>query len=432
MVILTVQFGQCGNQVGHSLFTYLANDIHYVPENKRITSKANLEYSQLTKNKWFCENRHESNSLVPRSILVDTENKVISSIIRDKSLLKYKNIIAKSDGGSANNWAYGYFEKTENIKEDVLGLIRREIEKCDEIVNILTILSSGGGTGSGVGSSIIEKVRDEFENKIILNSIVLPYHQGEVVTQNYNTLLTLAKIYDITDGNIIFENAQLHKICTELLAIKEVKLSNINSVISQKMAALLQPAQELSISNITELTSHPNYKLIQIKTTPHIPADYVKFETVQTWPSLVNRVRNVLRVHSQWDAKSLTPVRSYPNAQHCKSVGSLLLSRGGLAPESKDLDGLRENELYAKWLPKETRLIHFHSARNLFNTTNLLTLATNNSAISNTLDCIVEESWNLYNHKAFLHQYEQFGITKDEFDEAFVKLESVIRSYKTL
>lgn len=432
MAILTVQFGQCGNQVGHSLFTYLVNDIIYEPENKKILPANNLEYRLLATNNWFSENKPGSNIFVPRSVLVDTENKVISSITKDKSLLKYKNVIAKSDGGSANNWAYGYYEKTENIKDEVLCLIRREIEKCDEIVHIFTILSSGGGTGSGVGSSIIEKIRDEFENKTILNTTILPYNEGEVVTQNYNTLLTLAKIYDITDGNILFENAQLHTICTDLLAIQEVKLTHINSVISQKMAALLQPAQELSISNITELISHPNYKLIKIKTVPHISKEYVKFETAQSWSNLVSRVRNVLRLHSQSEAKSLSSARSYPNAQFYKSVGSLLISRGGLPPESTDITGLNDNDLYARWLPKESRLRHFHSIRNLFNTSNFLALATNNSSICNTLNSIVEDSWNLYNHKAFLHQYEQYGIAKDEFEEAFVKLESVIQSYKTI
>lgn len=434
MAILTLQFGQCGNQVGHSLFTYLANDIKYEPQSKQISAKTNLEYRETAINQWFYENKTDGVFFTPRTVLIDTENKVISSVTRDKSLLKYKNIISKCEGGSANNWAYGYTEKSLTIKENLLELVRHEVEKCDDILHILSILSSAGGTGSGVGSAIIESLREEYKNKTMFNLIILPYNEGEVVTQNYNTLLTLAKLYDLTDGTILLENAQLHKVCTKLLAVKEVNLTHINLLISQKMAGLFQPAKDSHLSDvISHLTSHPSYKFIQIKTTPHIPEEYIPYETVQGWPILVNHMRNGLRIHNYWETKhSVAPVASYPGLQFCRSVGSVLISRGGSIPEQQSLQTLLESDLYAPWLPEDGKLKHYHQIRNLQNTTNFLTLATNNSSIAKSVDSVIEEAWNLYNHKAYLHQYEQFGVTADAFKNAFVKLESVIHSYNSL
>ena len=43
-------------------------------------------------------------------------------------------------------------------------------------------------------------MRDEYQSSFILNGVVWPYDSGEVTVQNYNATLTLAKIYDHSDG----------------------------------------------------------------------------------------------------------------------------------------------------------------------------------------------------------------------------------------
>lgn len=434
MTILTLQFGQCGNQIGHSLFTYLANDIKTPCPN--LPKSVNIDYAEASTAQWFNENLSTQECYVPRSILVDTENKVISSLMRDKKLLKYRNVVARSEGGSANNWAYGYKEKGEGIKDEVVEYVRREVERSDEIIKVLSVLSSGGGTGSGAGSRIIEAVRDAFPNKEIVNIIILPYNDGEVVTQSYNTLLTLEKLHDITDGCVLFENDKLHKLCKDLLAIKQIGLEDINSVIVQNISSVLQPVKECSLSSfVSQLTSHPSYKFVEIKTTPHIPPEYMKYESVQGWPMLIGHLRNMLRVNSQhWETKRPQSSHAYthPTVQFTKSTGSLLISRGGLSPEPKMLEPLAANELHARWLPNVDRLRHYHQPRKLYNTINFLSLATNNNAVCQTLDKVIEQAWMLFNHKAYVHQYEKYGVNADEFNNAFEKLECVMNSYQTL
>lgn len=434
MTILTLQFGQCGNQIGHSLFSYLVNDIRNT--NNSLPKSLNADYEESVTKRWFNENLSTNECYVPRSILVDTENKVTSAILKDSKFLKYKNVVAKCDGGSANNWAFGYEEKGKSVENEVLDYVRKEVEKCDEIVTFFNILSSGGGTGSGVGSRIIKSVRDAYPNKTIVNAIILPYDDGEVVTQSYNTLFTLAKLYDITDGSILFENDKLHKVCTDLLKIKHIELEDVNSVIVQKISSILQPVKENSLSSfVTQLTSHPSYKFVEIKTTPHIPIEYMKYESVQGWPVLIGQLRNTLRViNKNWGIKQpLSSVpRNYPIAQYYKAIGSLLITRGGTSPELKMLEPLRENELHARWLPHTDRLRHFHHPRKLYNTINFLALATNNNSVCQTLDKIIEQAWKLFNHQAYLHQYEKYGITTNKFKDVFEKLESVMNSYQTL
>ncbi len=51
--------------------------------------------------------------------------------------------------------------------------------------------SLAGGTGSGLGAHIVERLREDFGKQHMLNIAVWPYQSGEVVLQNYNVLLTL-------------------------------------------------------------------------------------------------------------------------------------------------------------------------------------------------------------------------------------------------
>ena len=103
-------------------------------------------------------------------------------------------------------------------------------------------MSLAGGTGSGVGAYVTQHLRDEFPHSFIMNQVVLPYQTGEVIVQNYNAVLTLSHLYRTVDALIVMENDDLHKICSQLLNIKQISFRDINKVICHKLASVLQPA----------------------------------------------------------------------------------------------------------------------------------------------------------------------------------------------
>ncbi len=49
-----------------------------------------------------------------------------------------------------------------------------------------------GGTGGGLGSSIIESLKEEFPSSHITSITTAPFVSGESPLQHYNALLTLA------------------------------------------------------------------------------------------------------------------------------------------------------------------------------------------------------------------------------------------------
>ncbi len=58
--------------------------------------------------------------------------------------------------GAGNNWAHGNHVYGPQYREQILERVRRTVEACDSIQSFLLLHSLGGGTGSGVGTYILE------------------------------------------------------------------------------------------------------------------------------------------------------------------------------------------------------------------------------------------------------------------------------------
>ena len=52
-----------------------------------------------------------------------------------------------------------------------------------------------GGTGSGVGSYLIEQLSSEYSEKFFTTFLVAPKRGGEVIIQNYNSIFSLTKSF---------------------------------------------------------------------------------------------------------------------------------------------------------------------------------------------------------------------------------------------
>ncbi len=82
-------------------------------------------------------------------------------------------------GGGGELSTNAYLTENGIIIEQTLEKIRREIEKTDQFLNILIKMSLAGGTGSGLGSRIIEELRDTFPGNSIDTCAVFPNISGE-------------------------------------------------------------------------------------------------------------------------------------------------------------------------------------------------------------------------------------------------------------
>ena len=97
--------------------------------------------------------------------------------------------------------------QAESLHEDVFDIIDREAEGSDSLEGFVLTHSIAGGTGSGMGSYMLEKLADRFPKKILQTYSVFPNQEtssdtlgvSDVVVQPYNSLLTLKRLTQVVE-----------------------------------------------------------------------------------------------------------------------------------------------------------------------------------------------------------------------------------------
>lgn len=99
--------------------------------------------------------------------------------------------------------------------------------------------SIAGGTGSGLGSFILERLNDKFPKKLIQTYSVFPNAQeGDVVVQPYNSLLTLKRLINHADSVVVLDNGALARISADRLHVQTPTFDQTNQLVSVGMSLL--------------------------------------------------------------------------------------------------------------------------------------------------------------------------------------------------
>jgi len=99
--------------------------------------------------------------------------------------------------------------------------------------------SIAGGTGSGLGSFLLENMSDNFPKKLVQTYSVFPNYQdtSDVVVQPYNMLLTLKGLTNCCDATVVIDNEALNRICADRLKNPTTTFEQTNRLVSQIMSA---------------------------------------------------------------------------------------------------------------------------------------------------------------------------------------------------
>lgn len=290
---IAIQIGQCGNQLGEAVFNRLYDET--------IDSK---EESLHKFGRQFFHTLNGMDRPVANAITVDMEPKVIDQLLESNKKSKYAysnfNTYNKQEG-SGNNWAYGYYKHGPQCEDEIYKKVRSLGERVDNFSNVIFFQSLAGGTGSGLGSSILYRLKDEFPDIFFTNFLVVPKMGGEVILQNYNSVFSLASVYQNTDAIFLLQNDQADAICKSIYGLKNVDMNSINSVLSKNIVStLLLENPEYANENADfkdvlhqELIPYQNAKLLGTRFVPLVKDDHKDF-TNDTWKSLTSRACQML------------------------------------------------------------------------------------------------------------------------------------------
>ncbi|CAJ1065752.1 tubulin delta chain [Xyrichtys novacula] len=351
--------------------------------------------------------------------------------------------------GCGNNWAHGFCVHGPRHRDVVEELVRREVERCDRLAGLMAMMSVAGGTGSGVGAYITRYLRDVYPKSFILNHLTWPYGTGEVIVQNYNSVLTLAHLYHHSDAILVHENDTVHRICSQLLNIKHISFTDVNRVIAHQLGSILQPALTTDSNGIYSrnplgelvgsLACHPEYKLLSVSTIPQMPSSSIAYSTF-SWPGLLKHLRQMLISNSKmeecidWQVQlpsASERTRTLLGSSFNTSLANLLILRGKDV-YSAETGSFEDPALYSSWLSPEEAFNVWKSPVIFNKYEKSATLVSNSKALLRPLDNMLGKAWNMFASRAYIHQYVKFGISEEDFLDSFTFLEQVISSYNQL
>ncbi|ESN91946.1 hypothetical protein HELRODRAFT_181869 [Helobdella robusta] len=427
--IINLQVGQCGNQIG-SKFWEVITDEHgldyngiYKGQNEIMAERLNVYFNEGTGSRYY-----------PRSILVDTEPGTIDTIRASAlgNMFKPENLVfgrqfkILGQTGASNNWAKGYFAEGSEIVEIVMDALRREAEMTDLLQGIQMTHSLGGGTGSGMGTLLLNRVNDEYPDRIASSFSVLPSPKvSDTVVEPYNCVMALYHLTENTDETFCIDNEALYDICFRTLRLANPTYADLNHLVSLTMSGVTT-----SLRFPGQLNSDLRKLAVNMVPFPRLHFFLPGFAPLTSSGSQSFRSIKIANlVHQMFDAKNLMAAC---DPKHGRYLTVAAMFRGVASAKEVDEHMLnvqsKNSSYFVEWLPNniQTSLCDIPPK-------GLKTAATfiaNNTCIQELFKRVVDQYSMMHRRKAFLHWYMAEGMEESEFIEAEMSLNDLISDYQ--
>lgn len=458
---ILIQVGQCGNQIGCQ-FWDLALREHVQNNKKGIYDEAlqnffrNVDSRTDTSVISSAGGQNRIHSLKARAVLVDMEEGVVSELLRGPlgEVFDHQQLITDVSG-CGNNWAVGNKMYGNQYRQQILDSVRRAAEFCDCLQCFFIIHSMGGGTGSGVGTFILDLLNEEFPDVYKFVNAVYPSADDDVITSPYNSVLAMRELTEKADCVLPIENQALVDILKKIgqaipskTAKKIYTASSKTSDISSADGGIkkLQQKPFDSMNNIVanlilNLTSSSRFEgslnvdLNEIATNliPYPRLHYLV--SSQTPLYALSDVKIAPRRLDQMfsDAFSKDNQLMKVDPKHSLYLACALMVRGkvGISDIRRNIERLKDQLEFIHW-NKEGWKTGLCAVPPVGHSYSLLTLA-NNTCVQHTFTELMDRFMKLYKRKAHIHHYTCVdGMELDEFSSSLHSLQDIIKEYNCL
>ncbi|KAL9074275.1 MAG: hypothetical protein Q9157_004464 [Trypethelium eluteriae] len=357
----------------------------------------------------------------------------------------YKNIynpenfyIHKDGSGAGNNWAAGY-AAGEQVHEEVMDMIDREADGSDSLEGFMMLHSIAGGTGSGLGSYMLERLNDRFPKKLIQTYSVFPDTQnvGDVVVQPYNSLLSMRRLTQNADSVVVLDNGALARIAADTLHVQEPSFQQTNQLVSTVMSAstttLRYPGYMHNdlVSLVASLIPVPRCHFLMTSYTPFTGESLSQAKTVRK-TTVLDVMRRLLQPKNRM-------VSTNPSKSSCYiSILNIIQGEADPTDVHKSLLRIRERRLatFIPWGPASiqvalTRKSPYTQTPSSPRVSGLM--LANHTGIATLFKRILAQYDRLRKRNAFLEQYKREDPFRDglgEFDEARSVVAELIKEYE--
>eukprot|EP00028_Trichosphaerium_sp_Am-I-7-wt_P000160 CAMPEP_0168528496 /NCGR_PEP_ID=MMETSP0405-20121227/13290_1 /TAXON_ID=498012 /ORGANISM="Trichosphaerium sp, Strain Am-I-7 wt" /LENGTH=390 /DNA_ID=CAMNT_0008551925 /DNA_START=124 /DNA_END=1293 /DNA_ORIENTATION=- len=358
---------------------------------------------------------------VPRSILVDLEHSTFDQIKNGPCGRLYdpNNFVTSVNGVGTNNlWAKGHYTEGAAIIDEVIDTTRKEIEKCDCLHGFQMVFSLGGGTGSGLGTLIASKIREEYPDRMMTAFNVIPSTASDNIQEPYNTVLSMHQLIENMDMCFCVDNAAMSRICSNGLS---ASLKDFNELVARAMSGVtcnMRLGGEIMCDfrkMAVNLVSFPRLHFFTVSAAPII--SYDKPTSVKELTDEVFRKENVLLSCDPRAGKQLTACAMFRGDVSTCNIEHYMQKR-------QDDDA----KLFCDWLPCHIKPANCKAKyKDLFQS---CVYIANTTAITSVFKSTLASFRSLFKRKAFLSPSLGEGMEEMEFTEAEWNLQDLVHEYQ--
>jgi len=145
---------------------------------------------------------------------------------------------------SNNTWclrcrAKGHYTEGAELIDEVLDVVRKEVETCELMQGFQLCHSLGGGTGSGLGTLLMSKIREEYPDRMMCTFSVVPSPKvSDTVVEPYNATLSVHQLVEHADEVMCIDNEALYDICFRTLKLQNPTYADLNHLVSHVMSGI--------------------------------------------------------------------------------------------------------------------------------------------------------------------------------------------------
>ncbi|KAJ7875135.1 tubulin alpha [Mycena olivaceomarginata] len=401
--VISIHIGQAGVQIGNACWELYTLE-HGLSPDGRITAES-PSASDGGFSTFFSETG--SGKHVPRSLYVDLEPSVIDDVKTGpyRSLFHPETMVTGKED-AANNYARGHYTVGKELIDPVMDKIRRLADNCSGLQGFFVFHSFGGGTGSGLGALLLERLSTDYGKKSKLQFCVYPAPPAP-----YNSVLTTHTTLEHSDCSF----------------------SNLNRLIAQVVS---------SITASLRFDGSLNVDLNEFQTNL-VPFPRIHFPLATLAPIISAEKAN----HEQNSVSEMTFSCFEPGNQMVKCdpregkyMACALLFRGDVVP--KDVSAAvaviktKRTIQFVDWCPTGFKLgicnepPSYVPDGDLAKVTRSVCMLSNTTAISAAWSQLDHKFDLLYSKRAFVHWYVGEGMEEGEFSEAREDLAALEKDYE--
>jgi len=429
--VISIHVGQAGVQIGNACWELYTVEHGLSPDGRLVENSPSAHDSGFST--FFSETGH--GKFVPRSIYVDLEPGVIDEVKTGKyrSLFHPETLLTGKED-AANNYARGHYTVGKELIDQTCDKIRRLADACSGLQGFFVFHSFGGGTGSGFGALVMERLSTDYGKKCKLEFSVYPAPQtSTTVVEPYNSVLTTHTTLEHSDCSFMVDNEAIYDICKKKLNVQAPTFTNLNRLIAQVVSSITASLRFDGSLNVdlnefqTNLVPFPRIHFPLATYAPILSADKAGHEQ--------NTVADM--TFSCFEKGNQMVVC---DPREGKYMACALLYRGDVMP--KDISAAvqtiktKRTIQFVDWCPTGFKLgvcnepPSYITGGDTAKVSRSLCMLSNTTAISSAWSRLDHKFDLLYSKRAFVHWYVGEGMEEGEFSEAREDLAALEKDYE--